>query len=61
MNRRYIVQLLYGKRIDKQWAFATESEAIQFYNSKIGAIKYGLVGFTLTFPRLETDNCGGPV
>ena len=55
MNRRFIVRLIYLNKTRNQWSFTTEEEAIKFYLSKIGAIKHGLVGFTLTYPRLEPD------
>lgn len=60
MNRRWIVDLMHGSRLEKRWVFMTENEALDFYIRKMMAVKLGLVGFLVTYPCLETDNIGAP-
>lgn len=51
MNEMWIVQLFYQNKLDATFTFPSELEAKEFFQQKALAFKYGLMGWSASYPR----------
>ena len=55
MNRRYVVQLIFAGKVEKEWIFTDEFEALKFWTDKVATVRLGLVGYWLTYPVVRHE------
>lgn len=51
MSKHWIVQFFYYGELRDTERFASRDEAMAFYENKLGACRFGLVGWSVSYPR----------
>jgi hypothetical protein len=49
--KKWVVRLFYYGKVCSTEAFKTREEAMEYYESRVGACRYGLVGWSVEYPR----------
>lgn len=51
MITNWVVEMYYQGKRDSVVRFKTKAEALTYYESKLSACKFGLVGWSVRYPR----------
>lgn len=51
MKSKWVVEMVYMGKVEDVFRFKTREEAMACYESKLGACRYGLVGWSVSYPR----------
>lgn len=51
MNTFWVVEMYYQGKRNQTFRFLNRDEAFKFYESKLSACKFGLVGWSVAYPR----------
>jgi hypothetical protein len=49
--KKWIVQLFFQGKLDHTEIFTSKEEALAYYQNKAGACRFGLVGWSVSYPR----------
>jgi len=50
-TKHWIVEMHYMGKIKYFESFMTQAEALEYYSLKQGACRFGLIGWSVTYPR----------
>lgn len=51
MTTIWIVEMFFQGKRDRSYRFKSKGEAIDFYESKLSACRFGLIGWSVSYPR----------
>lgn len=51
INTVWVVEMAYMGKVQNSERFSSKDDAIAFYESKLGACRFGLVGWSVSYPK----------